>query len=101
MTRGGSRGQKKPSLSDLSRKSLDLSELAEWQQELEEGNDRACALVAGSYLDHTLRTLISARLINTLSEQDRNSLFEDIGAPLGTMHSRILMAYALGGRHCF
>ncbi len=96
MVRGGSRGVKKPSLNDLSRKGLDVAELDGWQKELRQGTDRACALVGGAHLDHTLRTLIGTHFISSLSEVERNALFEDLGSPLGGMYGRIIVSHALG-----
>lgn len=96
MSRGGSRGKVRPSLADLSRKALSSAELKAWQDEIVGGNDRSAVLVASAYLDHVLRAYISSHFAANLSTSEAHSLFEDIGAPLGTFNGRILVAYALG-----
>jgi len=94
MTRGGSRGAQKPSLTSLTRKRIGVDDVDGWFDELEQGTDRACALVAVASVSNDLKPLIATRF-RELSEAEMDSLFEGRGAPLQDLNSRIDIAYAL------
>jgi DNA-binding MltR family transcriptional regulator len=71
-------------------KSADLVGLL---KELQEGSDRATAILAGVYLDEQLSQVLKGFLIEDKNIED--ALFGP-DRPLGTFSSRIKMAYALG-----
>ncbi|MCO5073511.1 MAG: hypothetical protein M9944_20130 [Rhizobiaceae bacterium] len=95
MSRGGSRGKQKPSLSDLSRSELTIEELELWKQELSSGTDRACALVAAAYLDHVLQTAIKSYFRADFEPNDANEVFSKPQAPLSSLSGKIDVAFAL------
>lgn len=94
MTRGGSRGAQRPTLNSLTRKRIGIDDVDGWFDEMENGTDRACALVAVSGVSNDLKPLISTKL-RGLSEAEMDALFEGRGAPMQDFRSRIDMAYAL------
>jgi len=65
--------------------------------ELDMESDRAMAILAGSYLDHLLRRLITLALnLQEIPEAATKFLFEGPNAGLATFSSRIEMARRLG-----
>lgn len=93
--RGGSKGKEKATIHTISRALPQSGQLAEWQRELSEGSDRACALVGAALLDLYLEKMIATRLIK-LTEKEHASLFTETRAILGTLSARTEIAYALG-----
>lgn len=69
------------------------SEIIEFRTALSQETDRGCALMAASYLDQELRSLIYSNLAE--DKDIEKQLFEGNGA-LATFSSRIAMAYAMG-----
>lgn len=57
-------------------------------------SDRAAVILAASAVEELLRTILIARLVAVTSSSDE--LFDSATAPLGTLSSRIEMAYRLG-----
>lgn len=94
MTRGGSRGVQKPSLTSLTRKRIGLADVDGWFDEMEQATDRACALVAVAGVSNDLKPLIATRF-RELPEAEMDAMFEGRGAPLQDFNSRIDIAYAL------
>jgi DNA-binding MltR family transcriptional regulator len=95
MGRGGSRGQKKPSLYDLSRQHVRPEDRDEYIKELLGGSDRAAALVAAADVEAFLPLLIRLK-VTRLDEAELKALFFERNAPLGEFAARTLVAYGLG-----
>lgn len=93
--RGGSRGQKKPSLSNLSRQSVKAEQREQYVKELMGESDRASALVAAAELDTVLTVLLMGKFAK-LSELEKDEMFYGKRAPLSDFASRIFVAYGLG-----
>ena len=58
------------------------------------GNDRATAVLLGSFVDTHLGRLLASVMRSDLNSKDRKQVFEYEGA-VGTFSTRIVMAYAL------
>ena len=58
------------------------------------GNDRATAVLFGSFVDTSLERLLASKMRQDLSSEMRGNLFGPNG-PLGTFSSKIALAYAL------
>jgi hypothetical protein len=58
------------------------------------GNDRATAIMFGSFVEATLERLLAKQLRQDLNSDDRKKVFEYEGA-LGTFSSKTIMAYAM------
>ena len=87
------RGQKKASLRDLSRNAPE--DIKKTISELVSQGDRTCAVVCGSLLDYALyRCLL--RSFTPMAIDDVNALFHNPTAPLGSMASRIIIAFSMG-----
>jgi len=93
--RGGSRGRKKASLSNLSRQTLKPEHREEYAKELTGGSDRAAALVVAAEIDSYLIVILQAKFFR-LSEDEKDRLVFGQNAPLSNFASRILVAYGLG-----
>jgi hypothetical protein len=90
-----SKGQAKPSLSDLSKRVIYDGNLRRFYEELKSDNDRACALVGTAGIDNALTKALTAKFI-PLSKEEEERLFNSTNAPLSTLSGKILIAYALG-----
>jgi hypothetical protein len=85
-----------PSLRGLIRKKPSYQELAEaWKEVDIDATDRAAAILAASYVEDALRDKIITRLIASLSNSERDEIFDNKG-PLSTFDSMIKAAYAFG-----
>jgi hypothetical protein len=74
--RGGSKGQKKPSLSLLSREYLKSGEqVTEYFDQLHGASARTSALVGVAAIDQLLVQLLRERFIDKLDERDLDNLF--------------------------
>jgi hypothetical protein len=93
--RGGSRGRKKLSLSDLSREAVTEADFPELLNELINGTDRSAALVGCSILDTTLIYVMGTRM-TAQTQADVERLFFSADAPLATFSAKIRVAKALG-----
>lgn len=93
--RGGSRGRKKPSLHDLSRRVPTQEEYTETMAQLAEMHPRAAALVLGSMLDSILENAISLNFVD-LATKPYNDLFRSKAAPLQAFAAKIALGHALG-----
>lgn len=94
-TKRGSRGQKKPSLSDLSRQ---LPSEAEWEvfyNEILAQTDRGAVLIMGSLVDATLRLALECTMV-AMDPAQAAKVFEGSDAPLGGFYARIRTGKALG-----
>jgi hypothetical protein len=58
------------------------------------GNDRATAVMFGSYVEHSLQNRLLTVMRSNLNSKDRSGLFSERGS-LGTFSSKIVTAYAL------
>ena len=92
-TARGVRRSPKKSLSHLSRGEIDDDEFVAAIEELDQGTDRAAAVVGGAFVEDGLRAVLSALLKN---DSDPKSVFEDQGAPFGTFKQKIVAVRALG-----
>jgi hypothetical protein len=90
-----SKGVKKETLHTLSRQPLLGGDLEPYMKVISGESDRACALVASSFVEHSLVNLLRAALIE-LTESEDSDLFVTKGAVLGNFAGRIDIAYALG-----
>lgn len=87
------RGKKIEPLSDLSRKALDHDEFMDALLEMHKESDRGAAIMGAALLEEGLENLLRAAMANP---DDKAGLFDDKGAPFGTMHAKTLSAYAFG-----
>jgi DNA-binding MltR family transcriptional regulator len=87
--------KKLPSLRDITSEYISAEDLPRVVAELTEGSDRAATLVACTMVEVALREAIECRVIN-LNRDDYKSVFDSVGAPLGTFAARTLVAYAFG-----
>jgi len=88
------RGQKKPSLRDLSRIHNFDERVQDMLHELDNQTDRGAALIAAAMVDVALGRCMRCRLL--YFDNCVDVLFENEGAPLGTFSARIKMARGLG-----
>ncbi len=95
MVRGGSRGQKKPSLRDLSRQMPTDDEFLRIMTDIEHMDNRAAALVLASLIDNLLEFAIKFRFV-PLKGDDFDKLFRNPTAPLASFSAKITLAHALG-----
>jgi DNA-binding MltR family transcriptional regulator len=63
------------------------------REELSKETDRGCALMAASFLDYEIESLLRSKLVGNKKHLD--SLF-DFNGPLGSFSARIKMAYSIG-----
>jgi hypothetical protein len=63
--------------------------------ELEAGDERTAAIVAGSVVENALAVAIQSRL-RALDPAEQKELFEYENSALGTFHAKIQIGYALG-----
>jgi hypothetical protein len=61
---------------------------------LSEQSDRGVGIIGAAFLEYYLERLLLARM-RTLSETQRRHLFDDMGAPLATLSSKIEIAFAM------
>jgi hypothetical protein len=79
----------------LTRAEPNFGHLEALEQELyASGNDRATAVMLGSFVEANLENLLTSVMRNDLNSRDRRQLFEYEGA-LGTFASKVVVAYAL------
>lgn len=90
-----SKGAKKETLQTLSRQPLLPDDLETYMKVISGESDRACALVASSFVEHSLINLLRAAFID-LNETEDDDIFSKNGSALGTFANRIDIAYALG-----
>ncbi len=60
-----------------------------------EGSDRACALIAGAYLDHALEAILTTQMLK-IDATSRKNIFQGATAILPSFSSKIRMCHALG-----
>jgi hypothetical protein len=89
-----SKGRKKISLRDLTNKIPETSDHDAILAEIYGGSDRACALIAVSFLDRALVSLMST-LMSGVPLEDHAPIFEGQTAILGMFSSKIRMCYVL------
>ena len=90
-----SKGRQKETLRSLSRQSLHDDDIESYHSELLNASDRACALVGAATVEHALSIAIIANFVE-LDEERENQLFWNPTSPLGSLSSKIQMAFALG-----
>lgn len=83
------------SLSNLSQDLPSEDEFEQIFRELVTQTDRAAALMAGAFLDRSLRLAIMCRFVQ-MSKNDEKHLFEGDTAPLGTFSAMIKVGKAVG-----
>jgi hypothetical protein len=81
-------------LKAFARGGLDLDDLPALEAELYGANDRASAVMLGSFLESSLTTFLTHQLRMDLNNDDRRRIFDHQG-PLGTFASKIILTYAL------
>jgi DNA-binding MltR family transcriptional regulator len=84
---------KVPTLNDLSRHKFE--DLEAFFKEIGGESERACALVLAAVLDHDLVELIRTKFPDEAKSFDELLFFGD-KAPMGTLHSRTIVALAFG-----
>jgi hypothetical protein len=89
-----SKGRKKSSLRDLTSKIPERSEHNEIIDELRNGSDRACALIAASFLDRALMSLLATQM-HGVHIDEHAPIFYGQTAILGSFSSKIRMCYVL------
>ena len=90
-----SKGKKKQTLHDLSRRPLDSDTTKAFFKELSSDSDRACALVAVASVDQKMADAILTKFIE-LEESQVDRIFYSKNAVLGTLSNKNEIAYALG-----
>lgn len=80
---------------EFTRGNLNVTVLAQFDQEAYGGNDRARAIMLASVLETALDEFIESRLRPKFNSEDHNLLF-DFNAPLGTFSAKTLVPYAFG-----
>jgi hypothetical protein len=84
----------KHSLSSFSRETLKGSDRGPFFAELTGASDRACVILCGAMVDHQLVIALQTKM-KALTRPESDRLFFEQAATLGTMSSRIDLAYAL------
>jgi hypothetical protein len=93
--RGGSRGRKRPTLGDVTRRLVGEDDINSISAELLSGNDRTCAIVACELVNTSLMAALTAHFVQ-LEEGDGESLFFGQAAVLGSFSARIVIGRAIG-----
>ena len=89
MVRGGSKGQRRPSLADVGRRKItSVDEYRDYWDEVISPNDRVTAIVACAQLEGLLADLMKTRFI-ALTEAQTKNLFAAKGGVLASLSSRI------------
>lgn len=81
-------------LHKLTRANPQIAHLEDLERELfAPGNDRATAIMFGSFVEESLRLLLLSAMRSNLNSDDKNRIFEFDGAA-GSFSSRIIVAWA-------
>jgi DNA-binding MltR family transcriptional regulator len=71
----------------------EINDLSKFLNLFNEESDRGSALIAASFLDDSLKEIISSFLLDDKSSKE---LIDGFNAPIGTFSSRIKLAHSLG-----
>lgn len=96
--RGGSRGQKKPSIRDLSREMPTSEDLRIFLDGAESENARSVALVLASFVESLLENAVNFSFVSTGARGTglHGAIFREASAPLSSFSAKILIGLALG-----
>ena len=94
-THQSARGEKVETLADLSRQQPTTGDFTEMVASFTTESDRGCALIAGSFLENTLKMALEGYVVD-YDETFLDKLFVGSDAPMGTFSAMIKMGRALG-----